>query len=267
MALMQLKDKLVVISGASRGIGAVTAKALAAEGCVLALLARTQKDLDQVAEAVRKAGGKAYPFVIDLRKLDEIEAVSAQILRDLGTPDVLIHNAGVGRWLFTEETPADEAEDMIALPYKAAFHLTRCLLPSMLAARSGAILAVNSPASIMVWPGSAGYAASRWALRGFVEALRVDLHGTGVRVSEVLLGKVDSDYFVANAGTEARLPRIAKLIPVLSTERAAAILVKVLKTGRRRKIAPMMLRIMSWFAWLTPRIVRALVRSTGHRRK
>ena len=263
---MDLKGKLVVISGASRGIGAATALALAGEGCVLALLARTQADLDKVCTQVQQRGGRAVAFPCDLRDHLQIAKVAAEVQAQLGVPHALIHNAGAGRWLFTEETPAQEAEDMIALPYKAAFHLTRCFLPAMLAQGSGHLVAVNSPVSLMVWPGSAGYAASRWALRGFVEALRVDLHGTGIRVSEVIFGKVDSDYFTANAGAEARLPRIARIIPVLSTERCGQVIRAMLRSGRRRRVVPFILWVMSLFAWATPGIVRLLVRSTGHRR-
>lgn len=261
-----LSGKIAVISGASRGIGEAAALSLAREGATVALIARTASDLQRVADTIKAAGGKAHIYPCDLRKGAEAETVAQAILADVGVPDMLVHNAGAGRWLYTEDTSVDEVNDMIALPYLAAFYLTRLFLPPMLKRKSGYILSVNSPVSLAVWPGSAGYAASRWALRGFTEALRADLHGTGLRVGEVIFGKVESNYFAANAGAEERLPRISSLIRVLKPEECGRIITRMAITLRRRKRHPLMLRLFSVFIALMPRLVKYLVRSTGHKR-
>jgi len=88
--------------------------------------------------------------------------------------------------------------EMMAMPYFAAFYITRALLPAMLRRGSGHLVYVNSPASLVAWPGAAAYTAARWALRGFAEALRADLRGTRLRVSSVIPGKVSSSYFAHN---------------------------------------------------------------------
>ena len=145
---------------------------------------------------------------------------------------------------------------MIRLPYLAAFHATRLVLPQMLQRRSGHIVIVNSPASVMVWGGAAAYASSRWALRGFSEALKVDLHRSGVGISHVVLGEVESSYWEANPGARQRLPQIAKLIPRMSTQAAAIQILKAIRTERKELTAPFMLWFFRRMLWLTPGITK-----------
>lgn len=147
---------------------------------------------------------------------------------------------------------------MITLPYLAAFRLCRAFMPGMLSRRSGMILNVNSPASLMPWSGSTGYAASRWALRGLSEALRADLHGTGLRVCEVVLGETSSNYFEANPRSHERLPSLAKLLPVLTPEKAAKHIVKAVRQNRKTLTAPFILSVNLFFLWLMPGLIKSI---------
>jgi uncharacterized protein len=261
---MELKGKLAVVTGASRGIGAATAALLAEKGATVVLVARSAVDLGQVVAQIAAAGGSAYAFPADLADGPATSAVAQAILKAHGVPDLLVNNAGAGRWLFTEETPEGEEDGMIALPYLAAFRMCRAFLPGMLARRSGMILNVNSPVSLMAWSGATGYAASRWALRGLSEALKADLQGTGLRVCEVVLGETSSNYFEANPGAHARLPAIAKLLPVLTPAQAAAHIVKAARKDRKSYTAPFLLAVTRFFLWLTPSLVKAIVRRGDH---
>ena len=108
--------------------------------------------LAAVADAVRESGGTATAFSIDLADAEAIEDTSATIAREIGIPDVLINNAGAGRWLPLLKTTAKEALGMIEVPYLAAFHLTRAFLPYMLTRGSGAIACVTSPALMSSGP-------------------------------------------------------------------------------------------------------------------
>ena len=101
---MELRDKHVVVTGASSGIGAATARALAADGAVVALVARSGDALEEVAGDIRDRGGQARPYICDVADLPAVAAVCATILDDLGPVDVLVNNAGIGRWLAIEET-------------------------------------------------------------------------------------------------------------------------------------------------------------------
>lgn len=261
---MEIKGKLAVVTGASRGIGASTAVLLAEAGARVVLVARSEADLGQVVAQITASGGKAYAFAADLSDGAATSAVAQAILQAHGAPDLLVNNAGAGRWLFAEETLEGEEDGMIALPYLAAFRLCRAFLPGMLARRSGMILNVNSPVSVMAWSGATGYAASRWALRGLSEALKADLQGTGLRVCEVVLGETSSNYFEANPGAHARLPAIAKLLPVLTPAQAAAHIVKAVRQNRKTYTAPFLLALTRFFLWLTPGLVKAIVRRGDH---
>jgi len=174
---MKLKGKILVITGASSGIGAATARAAAREGARVVLLARSQGKLEDLAEEIRREGGQAWVYPVDLTDDQAVAEVAERITREVGTPDILVNNAGVGRWLATEETSAEEAVSMMAAPYFAAFFLTRAFLPDMLRRHTGTIVNMTSLASRIVWPGAVAYTAARWAMRGLTEALRADLSG------------------------------------------------------------------------------------------
>ncbi|WP_154852716.1 SDR family NAD(P)-dependent oxidoreductase [Cyclobacterium xiamenense] len=255
---MKINGKLAVVTGASRGIGAATAILLAEKGAQVILVARSKSDLLHVATRIRQAGGIAYIVASDLADAASTRNAAQAILQNHGVPDLLVNNAGAGRWLFAEETPEGEEDVMIALPYLAAFRLCRAFLPGMLSRRSGMILNVNSPASLIPWSGATGYAASRWALRGFTEALRADLHGTGMRVCEVMLGETSSNYFEANPGSYLRLPKLAKFLPLLTPEEAAWYIVKAVRQNRSTYTAPFLLAVNRFFLGLMPGLFKRI---------
>lgn len=264
---MDVKGKKVLVTGASRGIGAATARLFAHEGAEVVLVARSSKELEQLTQEIHQQGGKAKWYAADLSQSSEIEKLALLIQAEIGTPDVIVNNAGLGRWLFVEETPAEEAEMMTKLPFQAAFHICRCLLPAMLERGSGYVVNVNSPVAIINWGGAAAYASSRWALRGLSESLKIDLAGTGVKVRHVVLGEVESNYWEANPGARDRLPGISKLIPRLSTEKAAKHIRRSLNQPFAEYTRPWVLWSFRRMLWMTPWLVKGLVRMTSYKRK
>lgn len=260
---MELDGRLVVVSGASRGIGAATAKALARHGAVPLLLARTEAKLHEVQRAIEAEGGEAASYAVDLGRSEAVAGV-ADVIREVhGVPDVIVNNAGAGRWLAVEETPPDEAVDMMAAPYFAAFFLTRAFLPAMIERGVGHVVNVNSPAGLVPIPGAAGYSASRAALRSFDGALGEELRGTGVGVTHLVAGKVSSTYFEANPGSEERVPSITRLIPTLTPEQVADRLVEAVRRGQREVVIPFTLRSFWWLHQVAPWLVRRLVWATA----
>ncbi len=260
---MKIDGRTIVVTGASRGIGKSAAAALARAGGRVALIARSP-EIEQVAAAI--AGGQARGYVADLGNAAEVSEVSQRIVKDLGAPDIVVNNAGAGRWLHIEETPPEEAEAMMAAPYFAAFYVTRAFLPAMLQRGSGTIVNINSPVAWLPWPGAIGYSAARWAMRGFNEALRMDLRGTGVRVLEIVLGKVTSTYFEHNPHSEERLPTITRLVPSLTPDQVATHLVRGIERNRRRIVKPFMLRAVLAMRALAPPVVDWMMWRTGARR-
>ncbi len=264
---MRIKGSTALITGASSGIGAALARELGRRGARVVLLARTATALEEVAAEVRAAGGQADVFPVDLADPAAVERIAPAVLAQAGPPDLLINNAGVGRWLFLEETSAEEAAAMMAVPYFAALAVTRAFLPAMLARRRrGALVFVNSPAALMPWPGATAYTGARWALRGLAEALRADLHGTRLLVTTVVPGKVSSSYFDNNPGVEQRIPGLARLLPTVTPERAALEILRGVERRRHLVIFPFLLRALYHIHGVAPGPVRWLAAATGARR-
>jgi short-subunit dehydrogenase len=248
--------KLVLVTGASSGIGEATAKRYGKAGAKVLLLARNPERLERVAATIREGSGGAAAYAIDLADARAVEETSARIAREHGTPDILINNAGAGRWKSVLDTTAEEALAMIEVPYLAAFNLTRAFLPGMIARKSGAIACITSPASYLVWPKAAAYTAARHALAGFADALRADLKGTGVTVTLVVLGTVETPYWEHNPGSRENVPVPNPLLaPTMSSEEAAQVIHHAVERGRRTVFKPGILRALVLLNAVAPRLV------------
>ncbi len=230
------------------------------------MLARRLELLEQVAARIRGAGGEAHVYPVDLADMAQTLLTARQIQDEVGAPDVIVNNAGAGRYLSLEETSPAEAAEMMQVPYIAAFTVTRAFLPAMLARGSGQIVNVTSPAGYVAFPGAVAYSVARWAMRGFSEALWADLHGTPLRATLLVAGLVSSEYFISNPESKERLPRISILFPTLTPEQVAAALVQAIVRRPRVVVIPFTLRLAFIGQRFFPGLFRALVYRTGHRR-
>jgi uncharacterized protein len=263
---MHIDGKLALITGASSGMGAAIAIALAEAGARVILLARSNEKLNQVKKEITMAGGKAEIYSVDLTDKEAVKQVTDQIKSTIGIPDILINNAGSGQWKFIHETTNEEAEAMMAMPYFAAFYITKAFLNEMVARNSGHIVNVSSVSSRFVWPGATAYHAARWAIRGFTEALRSDLYDTGIKVSLYESGKVDSPYWETNTGSDERIPKIARLIPVLTTGQVGKAMVNGIRKEKKLIVIPFMMKLIYWQHALFPWAVKWLMTVTGYRK-
>jgi short-subunit dehydrogenase len=253
--------KLVLVTGASSGIGAALARRYGRTGAHVLLLARNAERLGAVADAVRREGGIATTCPIDLADAAAIEDTSAKIAREVGAPDILVNNAGAGRWLPLTKTTAQEALSMMEVPYLAALNLTRAFLPLMLTRHSGAIACITSPASYLVWPNSCAYIAARHALAGFTEALRTDVRGTGITVTLVVLGTVETPYWDNNPGSREHVPVAnPRLAPTLSATEAADAIFAGVEARKRRVVKPGILRGLLLLNAFAPDLVTRQIR-------
>jgi len=263
---MDLTGRVALVTGASTGIGEAASHVLARRGARVLLVARSADTLESVAAAISAAGGRAQAFTADVGDIAVVAELQARVQAEVGVPDVIVNNAGQGRFLFIDETDPAELTGMTDVPYHAAFFVTRAFIDGMLARRSGWIVNVNTPAAFAPWPGALGYASARWAVRGFTEALRVDLRGTGIGVSQVVPGKVSSAYFDHNPGAEARIPRIGRLIRTLTPEQAGEAIAGAIERERGDVFVPFELGVMMFQARLMPGLTRRLMSLTGTRR-
>jgi short-subunit dehydrogenase len=264
---MEIAGRIALVTGASSGMGAAIARSLAKAGAEVLLLARREEELERVAAGIQAAGGKARVYAIDLTDSEAIGALAARITREAGTPDIIVNNAGAGQWKFIEETTPAEARQMMALPYFAAFDVTRAFIADMLTRNSGHIVNMSSAASRFVWPGAAAYTAARWAVRGFSEALRSDLHGTNIGVTLYESTQVESPYWENNPGSRERIPRIGRLLlRTLRPEEVGEAVVAGIRANRRVVVIPFMLKIVYIQHYLFPWLVQWLMNVTGSRR-
>lgn len=264
---MRITGSLVLVTGASMGIGAATAAEFARYGATVVIAARSRDKLDEVATGIATDGGTVHVHPADVSTLEGSTRLADEVVAAHGTPDILVNNAGAGRFSFIDRTTPAEFAQMAAVPYLAAGFLTTALLPGMIGRGSGRIVNVNSPVSRVVWPAAGGYASARWALRGLTEGLRADLRGTGVGVTEIIPGEVTSQYFVNNPGSAANLPGIAKLLPRSSPDQVATKLVRAVALDKDELIFPLLLRLLANQARLAPRLVASVVAATGTRRR
>jgi len=258
--------KLVLVTGASSGIGEATAKRYGAEGAHVLLLARSAERLGAVAEAIRKAGGTATPYLVDLSDAAAIAETAARIKRESGLPDILINNAGAGRWLPLIETTAEEARRMIEVPYLAAFDLTRAFLPALVARQSGSIAFVTSPASYLAWPGASAYIAARRAVAGLAETLQSELRGTGLSVTLIVLGAVETPYWQHNPSKRETMPETnPRLFPDMTADEAANAIVEGISERRAFVVKPAIYRALFVLNALFPRLVASQIRRAARK--
>ena len=264
---MQLNNKIALVTGASSGIGEAVAREAAAAGARVVLVSNDRAGLERVVHDVQGTGGWARSWVVDLTEAEATANACAEIEREIGVPDVIVNNAGKGRWRYLDETGTDELVGMMAVPYFAAAFVTRAFLPRMLTRRSGFIVNVTSFAAFMPWAGATGYTAARWAMRGFNQALRADLHGSGVRAMLATFAQVDSPYWEHNPGSIERVPSVQRMIPVLTPEQAGRAIIRGVLRDQRQVESPWMLKVLLTLGYWFPAVSRWLVYRTGHHRQ
>jgi 3-oxoacyl-[acyl-carrier protein] reductase len=195
---------LAVVTGASRGIGRATALALATRGVGLALLGRPSPALDETCRLAEARGASAACVACDLRDAQAVERAGARVLAELGTPDVVIHNAGTIVRAPVEATRLADWDDQLAVNLRAPFVLTRSLLPAMRARGAGRLLFVASISATLGSPRAAAYAASKWGLVGFMKSLAEEISDSGLMTVAILPGSVATD-MLDGSGFSARM--------------------------------------------------------------
>ena len=187
-----LSNKVVLVTGASRGIGRAIAKRFAEEGADVIVTARTAADLETLQTEIEALGVRCQPIATDLRDPAQIDALAAAALEAFGRVDVLVNNAGVGTWADVTDITLEQFDDMFNVNIRAVFLLTKALLPQMTERETGHIINIASTSSRWTYPSGTVYCATKFAVLGFNEALAKELRITGVRVTAVCPGMVNT---------------------------------------------------------------------------
>lgn len=209
----RLQGRVALVTGASRGIGLATSKALATEGARVAMLARSADALHAHAAEI---GANAMAFPCDITDPRAVEHTLAAVRQTFGEPNVLVNNAGIFEPRPVDEvSPADFAR-AVNVNLVAAFALVHALLPAMRAARSGHLVTIGSVADRTAFPGNSAYAASKFGLRALHEVLRTELRGSGVRASLVSPGPTNTPIWDAvdrGPSSPRSFPQRSEMIP------------------------------------------------------
>lgn len=196
--MRRVRGKVVVLTGASAGIGRETAVRLARRGAVVVAAAR---DLDRLDRLAAEAPG-VEPVRCDVTVAADRAALVAGVLDRHGRIDALVNNAGLGWQGAVEEMPLERVEHLVALNVVGLVDLCRLALPSMLAARSGDIVNVSSMAGYVAFPPYSVYCATKHAVNGFTDALRREVRLRGVRVHLILPGPIRTEFIPRATGYE-----------------------------------------------------------------
>lgn len=222
-----LKGKSALVTGAGKGIGRAIAIALAKEGVNVGLLARTQSQLQDVATEVEKAGVEAIVVTADVANNAEVEAAVAQVQEHLGTIDILINNAGIGRFGKFLELAPDEWERIIQVNLMGVYHVTRSVLPAMIERQTGDIINISSTAGQRGAAVTSAYSASKFAVIGLSESLMQEVRKHNIRVSTWTPSTVATELAVQNELTDGNPEK------VMQPQDLAELLISQLKLNRR----------------------------------
>ena len=194
--MTSLHGNSVLITGASSGIGAATAHAFAREKCNLLLAARRRDRIDQLARHLAdKYAITAQAITLDVTKQKDVDAALASLSTTWEQIDILVNNAGLSRGLTKlQEGDIGDWEEMIDTNIKGLLYVTRSILPGMVKRKKGHIINIGSIAGHQLYPAGNVYCATKFAVRALSEGLRLDLLGTGVRVTSVDPGMVQTEF-------------------------------------------------------------------------
>jgi 3-oxoacyl-[acyl-carrier protein] reductase len=187
---MRFQDQVVVVTGASRGIGKGLASAFAAEGATVACVATTQEGADRTAAEL---GGGAKGYACDVSQADQVEAVFTAINSDLATPSVLVNNAGVTRDTLLIRMKDEDWDKVIDVNLKGAFLCTRAVAKTMMKARYGRIVNLSSVIGTSGGAGQVNYSASKAGILGITKSVAKELGSRGITCNAVAPGFIETD--------------------------------------------------------------------------
>ena len=263
---MSLKEKIVLITGASSGIGEACAHSMARDGAKVIMQARSVDKLAEIEKSIKAHGGIAYSYPADLTDIEAVKKQANSIKEEIGIPDIIVNSAGAGNWLSVFDTSVEDFADMMSSPYFSTIYTIKAYLNDMVKRNSGQIITINSAACYFTFPGALGYLSTRWAIRGFMEGLTEELRSTNIAVTSIVAGKVDSPYFTNNPVSAERIPKIATgIMKTLTVEDVARAIIRSTANRKKTIIIPWQMSLSVTMNRYFPGIFRMLMRATGYK--
>jgi short-subunit dehydrogenase len=257
-----MKNKVVVITGASKGIGAELARQLAAKGARLVLAARSDKEIEAVAEQCRALGATVISVRADVAVERDCQAVMSGAALAFGGIDVLVNNAGMTMWArFEDIQDLGILERIMKVNYMGSVYCTRHALPYLRASR-GVLVGVSSLAGRTGVPTRTGYSAAKHAMAGFFDSLRIELADSGIAVTMIYPGFVATGIRENATGPDG-LPILVSPVKesqVMSVEDCARRMVRAIERREREVVMTARGKIGLWLKLLAPSLVDRIAR-------
>ncbi len=264
---ISLHGKNVVLTGASSGIGLEAARMFAEQGANVALAARSIDKLGDLEKTLSKYDVKVLTVQTDVSKVTDCRRLIKEGADTLGSIDILVNNAGVSSRGKVEDVELKDLEQMIEVNLKAPVRLTKLALPHILKSGSGRIINVASILGIIPLPTEAVYSATKFGLRGFSYSLAEELEGTGVKVSLICPGPVETPMIldeIENTHDMVYSP------PVSTPKEIAELIVRSAIEGKMERIKPIHIGVLAKIGFLLPqlsKLVKPIMEKQGAARK
>lgn len=235
--MKDFNNKVVVITGASSGIGKATAIEFAKAGARVCLAARRKDKLEAVTNEIKSIGGNAYYKVTDVSKEEDCKSLINSVIKEQGGIDILINNAGISMRSLFKDVELKVLKRLMDVNFWGAVYCTKYALPYLLKSK-GVVVGVSSVAGFHGLPARTGYSASKFALHGFLETLRIENLKKGLHVMVIAPGFTASEVrehaLVEDGSEQGKTPR--KEEKMMSAEKVARILLRSIKRKKRNKI-------------------------------
>ena len=260
-----LKDKVVLITGASSGFGEDAARLFARQGCIVVLAARRVERLEAIAEEINTEGGLAKPVRLDVVQQVQIEEVIAAVIKEYGRIDILFNNAGFGRldWLENLD-PIRDINAQIDVNLRGMIQVTRAVLPIMEKQRSGTIINMSSVAGRMAAPLYSIYAATKFGVRGFTETLRREVKPFGIQVCAIYPGGAATEFSQHSGNSNFKRSVKTPAWLRMTSPYVAKKVVGLAKHPRRALVIPWWMQSVIWLdahlPWLVDLAVGGMVK-------
>jgi len=253
-----VKGLVVLITGASSGIGWETALMLARQGAKLAVAARREQRLASLVDEINAIGGEALAIPTDVADQAQVERMVSSTIERFRRIDVLINNAGFGIFAPVEETSAEDMRRIMDVNFMGAFYAIRAVLPVMKAQAGGHIINVSSVAGKRALPFSGAYCSTKFAMQALSESLRAELAGTGIDVSVICPAATATEFL--QAARTYRGQKLKPVGPVQSASDVARTIVKCIQHPRREVYPFAPARLLTVINAIAPSIVDRVLR-------
>ena len=258
---MDLRDKVIVITGASSGFGEQIARRCAQRGAQVVLAARSIEPLEQLTQELCALGGRALAVAADVTSEADVARLAATTLERFGRADVLVANAGFGVLDRIADAPIEDLREMIEVNLIGTTRCVKALLPGMLQRRSGQVVIIASIAGLIATHNMGYYSASKFALVGLARTLMLELHGTGVCCALICPGTAPTGF--QQRADAAKYPRITRLVDCTSRQVAEATLRAIQRRTHGEVVVPWQGRVLAILANPIPSLSRLVIRLVG----